>query len=141
MTNADGAVLDSTTTYPVPLRVFFEARVSGFPPGSIVTWYFGDGSPPVQATSAVHDYTVVGSFPVTVRVTSVLASGSALERQATSIVQTEAGLNGNDNDNDNAVLPPPSSGSGSSSAGNCGLGIIMPFTGVLLMSLWRRRFR
>ncbi len=138
VTDNAGATLDSMTAYPVPLRAYFEAQVSGFPAGSIVTWYFGDGTAPVQATSAVHDYTVIGSFPVTVVVTSVLSSGSTLERQATTIVQTSPTGNGNDNDNDNSVLPPVSA---SRSSGTCGVGILLPFAGVVLMSLWRRRFR
>ncbi|MBN1512212.1 MAG: S8 family serine peptidase [Phycisphaerae bacterium] len=138
MTDSKGAVLNSTSTYPVPLRVYFEAQVNGFPAGSIVTWYFGDGTAPVQASSAVHDYTVVGSFPVTLVVSSVLTSGSTLERQATTIIQTSPTGNGNDNDNDNSVLPPVS---GSRTSGTCGVGILLPFAGVVLMSLWRRRFR
>ncbi len=139
MTDGQGAVLNSTTAYPVPLRVNFDAQVSGFPPGSIVTWYFGDGTAPVQATSAIHDYTVVGSFPVTVVVSSVLSSGSMLERQATTVIQTAPSTNGNDNDN--GGLPPPVSGSGSRPSGACGVGILLPFAGIVLMSLWRRRFR
>jgi len=140
MKNDAGATLNSMTVYPAPLRVYFEAQLSGFPAGSIVTWYFGDGTAPVQAVSAVHDYTVVGSFPVTVVVSSVLSSGSTLERQATTIIQTSPGgsANNNDNDNDNSTLPPVVS---PRSPGTCGIGILLPFAGVLLMSLWRRRFR
>ncbi len=142
VTDSNGAVVDTSIAQPAPFRVFLSVDLSNvkeFVPEKGVTWYFGDGSLPVTSRAVTHVYETAGQFPATVKVTTVSGAGKIAELSATEVILTEdtGNTNGNDNTNDNSAGGP----SAGVNSGTCGIGIVLPFAGVFLMSLWRRRLR
>jgi PKD repeat protein len=104
-----------------------------------VTWYFGDDSSPVEAISTAHTYTTAGTYPASVKVVTMSSGGTTTETTATQVITVLADGNENDNNTNDNSSDTPGSGGGGGSSGACGVGMLMPFAGLLVMSLWRRR--
>ncbi|UCG17483.1 MAG: S8 family serine peptidase [Phycisphaerales bacterium] len=142
LTDADGATLDANDEFPAPFRVNFSVELSQ--PGVEVVgvrWEFGDGSPPVEARSATHVYEQAGSFAVSVEVITQVAPDVTSTLSATETVQVVSdGAEDGDGDDD-GTTPDGGSTASTQSGRTCGVGIVMPFVGLLLMALWHRRLR
>lgn len=113
------------------------SRIVGTPQS--ILWSLGDGG---SASSFVvlHTYSLVGTFPITAAVTSMLSSGDNVVFPASRLITITPAPTGNvnANGNDNAVAP-PTSGSGDSAL--CGLGMMVPMLAMFgLAALRRLRF-
>ena len=143
LTDSEGAALNTSRAHPAPLRVYFSVDVSRLTLDvSRVVWSFGDGSDPNEGLSATHVYETAGSFAAAVEVYVQTSSGVEVGDPYSDyeVIPVSADPNANANVNDNTgggTVTPNEPGAGNV----CGLGILMPFAGVLLMTLGRRRPR
>jgi len=143
LTDDEGRPLDTSEAQQAPLRVYFSVDVTRLTLDvSRVVWSFGDGSSSETGISATHEYESEGSFAAAVEVYVETSAGVEVADPYSDyeVIPVSADPNANANANDNT-----GGGTGTPNepgAGNvCGLGILMPFAGVLLMTLGRRRLR
>jgi PKD repeat protein len=79
------------TTGPAPLEVqFTDQSTAGSAPITSRLWNFGDGTPTSNATSPMHTYTAVGSYNVTLTVTTADGADSQTKTAYIQVCETPA---------------------------------------------------